>query len=139
MPLGQYFQSAAWRSNITGHLKAQPPLFWNVRRDEAVAPRPAGSALGGLARFWVGLWCVALLGPDFPWGTLAINMVGSFVIGLAATALPVTAGDARAFLMVGFCGGFTTFSSYSLQSWSCCRPDAGRRRWLTWPARSSSV
>lgn len=76
----------------------------------------AGSALGGLARFWLGIWSVVLLGPDFPWGTLAINVLGSFIIGLAATALPMTSGDARALIMVGFCGGFTTFSSYSLQS-----------------------
>lgn len=76
----------------------------------------AGSALGGLARFWLGLWAVAAFGPSFPWGTLAINVLGSFVIGAAATALPIGAGDARAFLMVGICGGFTTFSSYSLQS-----------------------
>jgi len=82
-----------------------------------------GSALGGLARFWLGAWSVALLGPDFPWGTLLINVVGSFVIGLAATAFPVDAGQARAFVMVGVCGGFTTFSSYSLQTYELLRAD----------------
>ena len=76
----------------------------------------AGSALGGLARFWFGVWSLSAFGPDFPWGTLAINVIGSFVIGLAATGLPVAASDARGLVMVGFCGGFTTFSSYSLQS-----------------------
>jgi CrcB protein len=75
-----------------------------------------GSALGGLARFWFGALSIALLGPDFPWGTLAINVIGSFVIGVAATGLPMAASDWRALVMVGFCGGFTTFSSYSLQS-----------------------
>lgn len=76
----------------------------------------AGSALGGLARLWLGIWSVALLGPDFPWGTLAINVLGSFVIGLAATGLPIAQAGGRAFVMVGLCGGFTTFSAFSLQS-----------------------
>ncbi len=76
----------------------------------------AGSALGGLARFWLGLWAVTAWGPSFPWGTLLINVAGSLVIGVAATALPAASSDVRAFLMVGICGGFTTFSSYSLQS-----------------------
>jgi len=76
----------------------------------------AGSALGGLARFWLGLWALSVWGATFPWGTLLINVLGSVVIGAAATALPLHATDGRAFLMVGICGGFTTFSSYSLQS-----------------------
>lgn len=75
-----------------------------------------GSALGGLARFWLGAWAVTLWGPTFPWGTLGINVLGSFVIGLAATALVVEASGPRALVMVGFCGGFTTFSSFSLQT-----------------------
>lgn len=82
-----------------------------------------GSALGGLARFWLGIWSVALLGPDFPWGTMGINVLGSFAIGLAATALPVEASPARALDMIGLCGGFTTFSSYSLQTYELLRAD----------------
>ncbi len=63
----------------------------------------------------------ALTGPRFPWGTLLINVVGSFVIGLV-DALTATDGrfyvpmEIRAFVMVGICGGFTTFSSFSLQT-----------------------
>ena len=62
-----------------------------------------------------------LTGPRFPWGTLLINVLGSLIIGLVAalTALPARVGmhpDARVFLMVGVCGGFTTFSAFSLQS-----------------------
>ncbi|GAC1339546.1 MAG: fluoride efflux transporter CrcB [Acetobacteraceae bacterium] len=76
----------------------------------------AGSALGGLARYWLGLRVLALTGPGFPWGTLAINALGSLVIGLAATALPAASAGWRAFVMVGLCGGFTTFSAYSLQA-----------------------
>ena len=90
-----------------------------------------GSALGGLARYWLGVAVAALAGPGFPWGTLLINVLGSFVIGLvgAATgenglleAVPGAAGrllavvELRAFVMAGVCGGFTTFSSFSLQS-----------------------
>jgi CrcB protein len=83
----------------------------------------AGSGLGGLARFWLGVWVVAWTGPDFPWGTLLINVVGSLVIGLAATALPISEPGARAFVMVGLCGGFTTFSSFSLQTLELLQTD----------------
>ena len=80
-----------------------------------------GSALGGVARFWCGGVAVAALGSAFPWGTLLVNVVGSFVIGFTAAItgpgglLPVSS-DARSFVMVGLCGGFTTFSSFSLQT-----------------------
>ena len=80
-----------------------------------------GSALGGLARHWVGLGVAAWLGPRLPWATLAVNVLGSFVIGLAAAAVAADgrlAGAAwvRPFVMVGLCGGFTTFSAFSLQT-----------------------
>ena len=79
-----------------------------------------GSALGGLARHWVGLGVAAWLGPRLPWATLGINVLGSFVIGLAAAiAADGRAGDAawvQPFVMVGLCGGFTTFSAFSLQT-----------------------
>lgn len=75
-----------------------------------------GSAIGGLARFWLGTAVLAVAGEEFPWGTLLINVLGSFVIGLAATGLPLSDAGSRAFVMVGLCGGFTTFSAYSLQA-----------------------
>lgn len=76
-----------------------------------------GSALGGLARYWVGIGVARLLGPSFPWGTLLINVFGSLVIGAAAAATDEREHAAfRAFVMVGICGGFTTFSSFSLQT-----------------------
>ena len=80
-----------------------------------------GGALGSVARAWLGTALAALTGPAFPWGTIAINVLGSFVIGLFGT-LTATDGrfaasfDVRAFVMVGLCGGFTTFSSFSLQT-----------------------
>jgi CrcB protein len=81
----------------------------------------AGGALGSLARFWMTGVMTALTGPRFPYGTLLINVLGSFVIGvMAGIALtPTRLGmhpDVRIFVMVGVCGGFTTFSSFSLQT-----------------------
>ncbi|HEY6434206.1 MAG TPA: fluoride efflux transporter CrcB [Acetobacteraceae bacterium] len=80
-----------------------------------------GSAFGGVARYGVGILVTRAVGQSFPWGTLLINIVGSFVIGFYG-ALTVTDGpmpasaEMRAFVMIGFCGGFTTFSSFSLQT-----------------------
>ena len=80
-----------------------------------------GGALGSMARFGVAAAVAALTGPQFPWGTLLINIGGSFVIGWFG-ALTGSRGagsvppDIRVFVMVGICGGFTTFSSFSLQT-----------------------
>ena len=81
----------------------------------------SGGAIGSVARFWLTGAMTALTGPRFPWGTLLINILGSFVIGLVAgvTLTPTRMGmhpDVRIFLMTGICGGFTTFSAFSLQS-----------------------
>lgn len=85
----------------------------------------AGSAIGGLARYWLAILVGWLLGPAFPWGTLLINVLGSLVIGAAgATTDPRGNAAFRAFLMVGICGGFTTFSSFSLQTFELM--EAGR-------------
>ena len=80
-----------------------------------------GSALGGMARYWCTGFVAARLGADFPWGTIFINVLGSFVIGFFATLSgpeerPGSFIDERLFIMVGLCGGFTTFSSFSLQT-----------------------
>jgi CrcB protein len=80
-----------------------------------------GSALGGVARYWMSLAAVRLVGERFPWGTLVINILGSFVIGYFGTLTmpdgPRPASmEMRLFVMVGICGGFTTFSSFSLQT-----------------------
>jgi CrcB protein len=80
-----------------------------------------GSALGAVARYLVSTWTVAALGAGFPWGTLAVNVLGAFLIGLYAT---LTGPDGRLmvspalrqFVMSGFCGGFTTFSIFSLET-----------------------
>jgi CrcB protein len=80
-----------------------------------------GGALGSMARFWLANTMAVWTGAEFPWGTLLINVIGSFVIsffgmltGTAARfAVPY---EARIFVTVGLCGGFTTFSSFSLQT-----------------------
>lgn len=80
-----------------------------------------GSALGGVARYGCGLLAVALWGPSFPWGTVLINLGGSFVIGgFAALTGPdgrLYVGPlGRQFVMMGLCGGYTTFSAFSLET-----------------------
>ncbi|MCL6645690.1 MAG: fluoride efflux transporter CrcB [Dehalococcoidia bacterium] len=80
-----------------------------------------GSALGGLARYGCSGLVARLIGETFPWGTLVVNVLGSFVIGLfAALTGPdgriFLGSTARQFVMLGLCGGFTTFSSFSLQT-----------------------
>jgi len=80
-----------------------------------------GSALGGLGRYGSGALAQALWGAAFPWGTILINIIGSFIIGGFAT-LTLPEGRryvgplGRLFVMAGFCGGYTTFSAFSLDT-----------------------
>jgi fluoride exporter len=77
----------------------------------------SGGAIGSVARYVVGIYAERLFGVAFPWGTLGINVTGSFLIGTFAESFALR-GDpgraTRAFLMVGICGGYTTFSTFSL-------------------------
>jgi CrcB protein len=80
-----------------------------------------GGALGTTARYWLSGLVARTIGETFPWGTLIINVSGSFVIGFfAALTGPdgrlFVGSTARQFVMIGLCGGFTTFSSFSLQT-----------------------
>ena len=85
-----------------------------------------GSALGGMARFWLSGVSARLFGEALPWGTLLVNVSGSLIIGFFAT-LSGPGGrldvdpSMRLFVMVGLCGGYTTFSAFSLQSLSLLR------------------
>jgi CrcB protein len=79
-----------------------------------------GGAIGSVARYMVGHGSAKLFGLAFPWGTLIINIAGSFLIGAFAEsfALRWDAPQAvRVFLTVGICGGFTTFSTFSLDAY----------------------
>ena len=80
-----------------------------------------GSALGGVARYWCSGIAARLIGETFPWGTLIVNVVGSFIIGFfGALTGPdgrvFVGSTARQFVMIGICGGYTTFSSFSIQT-----------------------
>lgn len=88
-----------------------------------------GSALGGMARFALSSLIAHHFGEAFPWGTFAVNVLGCFGIGLFATLAidhgHVMAGpSARHFIMTGVFGGFTTFSSFSLQTFALAREGA---------------
>lgn len=94
----------------------------------------AGGALGTIARYWFAIWALPI-SRHLPWGTISINIIGSFVIGFVGT-LTLASGryplseTARLFVMVGFCGGFTTFSSFSLQTLDLLRNGAWSRALL---------
>ena len=80
-----------------------------------------GGALGSVARFWFSGFVAARFGETFPLGTLLVNVSGSFVIGFFATLTGpdgrvLAAPSFRQFFMIGVCGGYTTFSSFSLQT-----------------------
>lgn len=77
-----------------------------------------GGAVGAITRYMFGLWIAERLGTSFPWGTMVINITGSLLIGLILTVLTdkVVADPAwRLLLVVGFLGGYTTFSSYTFE------------------------
>ena len=91
-----------------------------------------GGALGALGRFWAGLAASALFGSRFPAGTLIVNVAGSFLIGLAASA--IAAGRLAPspwddLVMQGFCGALTTFSTFSMDSFRLFREG---RMWSAW-------
>jgi CrcB protein len=78
-----------------------------------------GGALGALARFWLSAEVYRLLGRGFPWGTLVVNVLGSFLIGVLFVLFleRSTAGpEVRSAVLVGFLGAFTTFSTFSLET-----------------------
>ena len=78
----------------------------------------AAGALGTLARFGVGGWMLARTGTGFPWGTLLINVAGSIVLAFVfrMTEGAVARPELRAVIGVGFCGAFTTFSTFSFET-----------------------
>ncbi|MBP1856556.1 fluoride efflux transporter CrcB [Rhizobium herbae] len=79
----------------------------------------AGGALGSVLRYLVGLWTLRSFGPSFPWGTLTVNVTGSFLIGVFAEVIARKFGasaEMRVFLITGILGGYTTFSAFSLDA-----------------------
>jgi CrcB protein len=79
----------------------------------------AGGAVGAVARYFVMIAVAQVMGAAFPWGTLAVNIIGSFVLGMLVEAFALVwsvSEGIRAFLVVGMLGAFTTFSTFSLDA-----------------------
>ena len=99
------------------------PAWWQTLWDKtgSYISVALGSIVGAVARFLVSVLFVSQFGDGFPWGTLFVNVTGSFVIGFYAALtgpdgrLFVSARQ-RLFVMVGICGGYTTFSAFSLET-----------------------
>ncbi len=86
------------------------PYFWIA----------LGAAVGGVARYTLAGIIAAWTGATFPWGTLVVNITGCFAIGVFSTltgpdGVFLVPASVRLFVMVGMCGGYTTFSSFSLE------------------------
>jgi CrcB protein len=80
-----------------------------------------GATVGAAARYYGSLWAVQQFGPNFPYGTLLINVIGSFVLGCfltLAAARPAIGPEARLLVATGFCGSFTTFSTFSVEAYT---------------------
>ncbi|UHS61350.1 fluoride efflux transporter CrcB [Agrobacterium vaccinii] len=78
-----------------------------------------GGAIGSVARYLVGVWGVKLAGPNFPWGTITVNVVGAFFIGLMVEIIARrfdASSEVRVFIVTGILGGFTTWSSFTLDA-----------------------
>ncbi len=78
-----------------------------------------GGALGALMRYWLSSAVYLWLGRGFPYGTLSVNVIGSFIIGISFILLTerlILGAEARAFMLIGFLGAFTTFSTFSLET-----------------------
>ncbi len=87
-----------------------------------------GGAVGALLRFFVSTWIQRRVGSEFPAGTLVVNMAGCFLIGLATGLIESRAWftpDVRLFLLTGFLGSFTTYSTFALDSYTLAREGAG--------------
>ena len=80
----------------------------------------AGGAFGAIGRYLLSTWVYSLTGRAFPWGTLAVNLLGSLLMGFLSVWLlermTLVSDEMRALLMVGFLGAFTTFSTFSLET-----------------------
>ena len=90
----------------------------------------AGGALGSMARYWVGGWAPRIFGQAFPYGTLIVNTVGSFLVAVIMSVglrTTVISPNLRPFLTVGVMGGFTTYSSFNYETLALFQ----QRLWMT--------
>ena len=88
-----------------------------------------GGAIGATLRWLTGQLTLRAMGPGFPWGTVAVNLLGSFLMGVMVVVLAEKGGNRAApFLMTGVLGGFTTFSAFSLDAVTAAAFSSGWRR-----------
>lgn len=83
-----------------------------------------GASIGGMARYWLSSAVYKFLPASFPYGTLSVNVLGSFIIGFIIfylEAKEIISPSMKIFLTVGFCGGFTTFSTFALETLNLLR------------------
>jgi CrcB protein len=87
----------------------------------------AGGALGALGRYWVAGWVQQWLGSSFPWGTVGVNLIGSYLLGFVVQASLIGGwtGELRLFVAVGFLGAFTTFSTFAFEALELLRAGQG--------------
>ena len=79
----------------------------------------AGAAIGGAARYWLSNFVYKFLPENFPYGTLTVNIIGSIILGVVIylfDSKELISPGLKLFLTIGFCGGFTTFSTFSLET-----------------------
>jgi CrcB protein len=97
-----------------------------------------GGALGVNARYWLGVWITRWAGPQFPWATFVINVSGAFAIGFLTTLLArwLPHPNVRLLALVGFLGGYTTFSTFAYESLTLWERGA---RWLAFANVAGSV
>jgi len=99
----------------------------------------AGGGVGAALRYALGLWVDERTGPGFPWGTFAVNVAGCFAIGVLATLADEHAWispTGRLLLVTGLLGGFTTFSTFGMETWQLVEDGAG---WLALANAGGSV
>jgi CrcB protein len=78
-----------------------------------------GAAIGGAGRYWLSNFVYKFLPSNFPYGTLTVNIIGSFILGIIIyffDSRELISPGLRLFLTIGFCGGFTTFSTFSFET-----------------------
>jgi CrcB protein len=99
-------------------------LHASQRADPMLVAIALGGALGAVTRYLVAVRVYTLLGVDLPYGTLTVNVIGSFVLGIVMALVEergLFGPEVRAFLTIGFLGGMTTFSTFSFESWAMLR------------------